>query len=215
MRFALLLCSALSAGAATSEVLVNNDRVEIVRVVAEPAHATGDHEHEVNRVMIYLDAGGQIVTYKEDGRVVEQEWAAGQALWSPATGVHRVSYQTKSPVRLVKVELQQAGPLGTKPLGPLDPVKVDPKHYTVELENDQVRVIRVKVAAGGSIPLHEHARPRAVVYLTAADFEQTLEDGSKVESRQKRGDVVWSDTGVRHSEHNRGGAFEGLVVELK
>ena len=210
-----LLCGALSAGAATSEVLVKNDRVEVVRVVAEPAHTTGDHTHKANRVMIYLDAGGQVVTYKEGGRVVEEKWAAGQALWSPAEGLHRVAYQTSAPVELVKVELQQPGPLGTKALGSLDPVKVDPKRYVVELENDQVRVIRVKVGTGESIPLHEHARPRAVVYLTDADFEQTLEDGKKVESRPKRGDVVWSETGVRHHERNRGGEFEALVVELK
>jgi hypothetical protein len=54
-----------------------------------------------------------------------------------------------------------------------------------------------------------------VVHLTDADFEQTLEDGAKVTSRQKAGDAVWSETPVRHREHNRGGAFEAVVVELK
>jgi quercetin dioxygenase-like cupin family protein len=189
--------------------------VEIVKVVAEPAHTTGDHEHKINRVMIYLDAGGQVVTYKEGGRVVEEKWAAGQALWSPAEGMHRVAYQTAAPVTLVKVELQRMAPLGGDALGPLDPVKVDPKHYAADFENAQVRVIRVKVGAGESMPLHAHARPRAVVYLTDANFEQTLEDGTKAESLRKRGDVVWSGGAVRHAERNRGGAFEGVVVELK
>jgi quercetin dioxygenase-like cupin family protein len=214
-RSTLLLLSALTASAATSEILLKNGVVEIARVVAEPAHKTGDHEHKVNRVMIYLDAGGQKVTYKEGNRVVEEKWAAGQALWSPAEGLHRVAYQTSAPVTLVKVELQRPSPLGGKPLSALDPLKVDPKHYAVDFENEQVRVVRVKIGQGESVPLHEHARPRAVVYLTDADFEQVLEDGSKVESRQKRGDAVWSETAVRHKERNRGGAFEAVVVELK
>ena len=210
-----LLAIASTLSAATSEVVLKNDRVEIVKVVAEPAHVTGDHQHKINRVMIYLDKGGQVVTYKDDGKIVEETWAAGQVLWSPAEGLHRVAYRTDWPVSLVKIELQRHTPLGAKPLGPLDPLKVDPGHYAVELENEQVRVIRVKVAEGGSIPLHEHARQRAVVYLTDADFEQVLADGRRVESHQKRGDVVWSETPVRHRERNLGGAFEGLVVELK
>ncbi|MBI1354614.1 MAG: hypothetical protein GC160_09730 [Acidobacteria bacterium] len=211
----LLLLSALVAGAAESETLLKHDRVEIVRVVAEPAHATGYHEHKINRVMIYLDQGGQLVEYKDGGRVVDEKWAAGQALWSPAEGLHKVNYQTQAPVSLVKVELQRIAPLGSPAPGPLDPLEVDPRHYSVDFENEQVRVIRVTIGAGQAAPLHQHARPRAVVYLTDADFEQTLEDGSQVASKQRRGDVVWSDQPVRHRELNRGGDFEAVVVELK
>jgi hypothetical protein len=36
-----------------------------------------------------------------------------------------------------------SSPHAAKP-APQDPVHVDPKHYTVELENDQVRVVRVR-----------------------------------------------------------------------
>ena len=211
---AFLLACALPLAAATSETLVKNDQVEIVKVLAEPAHKTRDHEHKINRVMIYLDAGGQTTTYTE-GTVVEQPWKAGEAFWSPTEGPHRVSYNTTAPVGLVKVELQQNHPLGSAPLGPLDPLEVDPAHYAVEFENEQVRVIRVKIPAGAAAPMHAHVRSRAVIYLTPAEFEATLADGSTVKSSYKRGDVVWADTPVQHSEVNRGGDFEGVVVELK
>lgn len=210
---AFVLCASALAGA-TSETLVQNDQVEIVAVVAEPAHKTREHEHLINRVMVYLDAGGQTTTYA-DGRVVEQPWKAGEALWSPAEGPHRVVYNTAAPVGLVKVELQQNRPLGGPKLGPLDPLKVDPEHYAVEFENDQVRVIRVKIPAGAQAPMHAHVRSRAVVYLTPARFEATLEDGTTAQSSFQRGDVVWSDTPITHREVNRGGDFEGVVVELK
>ena len=38
-----------------------------------------------------------------------------------------------------------------------DAVTADPKHYTVEFENDIVRVLRVRLGAGESAPSHAHA----------------------------------------------------------
>ena len=215
MRTLLLLsvCAA-SLGAATSETLVKNDQVEVIKVLAEPAHKTGEHEHKINRVMVYLDAGGQVTTYA-DGNVVNQPWKAGEALWSPAEGLHRVSYETDAPVGLVKVEMQQNRPIGSPALGRLDPLKVDPEHYAVEFENEQVRVIRVKIPAGATAPMHAHVRPRAVIYLTPAKFEAMVQGGGMVQSSQQRGDVVWSDMPITHREVNKGGDFEGVVVELK
>jgi len=37
-----------------------------------------------------------------------------------------------------------------------DPVKVDPKHYKVEFENDGVRVLRVKYGAREKSVMHSH-----------------------------------------------------------
>ncbi len=209
----LLLC-ACSLGAAVSEVLHKDHEVEIVRVLAEPAHKTRDHEHKINRVMVYLDEGAQVTTYA-DGRVVREPWKAGEAIWSPAEGMHRVVYETTAEVGLVKVELQQMKPIGSPALGPLDPLKVAPQFYAVEMENEQVRVIRVKVPAGATIPLHSHARKRAVIYLTPAKFEVQPQEGGSTTSTFQRGDVVWTDAQATHTEINRGGDFEGLLVELK
>ena len=70
---------------------------------------------------------------------------------------------------------------GQQASGPLDPVKVDPKHYRVEFENDQVRVVRVKIGPGETAPKHEHKLNRVVVYLSDQDFRVTNADG-KVEN---------------------------------
>jgi hypothetical protein len=52
--------------------------------------------------------------------------------------------------------------------------------------------------------------------LTPAKFEVRPQEGP---ARQpltfERGDVVWADGQATHTEINRGGDFEGLVVELK
>lgn len=45
-----------------------------------------------------------------------------------------------APMEAVMVELKKPGAAAAKAM--VDPVKVDPKHYKVVLENDDVRVLR-------------------------------------------------------------------------
>jgi hypothetical protein len=53
-------------------------------------------------------------------------------------------------VRIVEVELKsKPGRASTLKQSALDPIKVDPKRYKVELENDQVRVFRVRYEPHG------------------------------------------------------------------
>ncbi len=210
----LVLLPALAA-VQSSETIVDGDRVRILKVTVPTDHATGMHQHKINRVMLYLQKGGQKVVHA-DGREVLQQWQAGEPLWSPAVGMHRVELIADEPQTIVEIELNQPDPRDAQPLGPLDPLTVDPRHYKVVFENTQVRVIRVEIGPEETAPMHEHLRARAVTYLTDAHFEATFEDGKTAESRQEAGDVVWSDQPTRHREVNRGpNTFEGIVVELK
>ena len=94
-------------------------------------------------------------------------------------------------------------------------MKVDPKHYTLEFENQQVRVVRVKIGAHESTPMHQHVLNRVVVYLTDQNLRIIGSDG-KVETQTRRaGDIVWGES-VQHKEENLNGRpFEALMVELK
>jgi quercetin dioxygenase-like cupin family protein len=57
-----------------------------------------------------------------------------------------------------------------------DPVTLDPKHYKVEVENEQMRVVRIKYRAHEKSPMHQH--PRGVcVFLTDSHFKFTYPDG--------------------------------------
>ena len=49
----------------------------------------------------------------------------------------------------------------------LDATKVDPKHYKVEFENDQVRMVRIKYGPNEKSGMHEHVSG-AVVFLRMA-----------------------------------------------
>ena len=48
-----------------------------------------------------------------------------------------------------------------------DPVKVDSKHYKVEFENDQVRVLRISYGPHEKSVMHEHPASVAI-FLTDA-----------------------------------------------
>jgi quercetin dioxygenase-like cupin family protein len=49
-----------------------------------------------------------------------------------------------------------------------DPVRVDPKHYKVEFENERVRVVRIKYKPGEKSVMHSH--PESIGGVPTADY---------------------------------------------
>lgn len=95
-----------------------------------------------------------------------------------------------------------------------DPAKVDSKHYKVEFENDQVRVLRIAYAPGEKSVMHEH--PDAVaVFLTDVKGTFTLPDGKTLDMSQKAGSTLWTPAGKHLPENTGKKAFELILVELK
>jgi quercetin dioxygenase-like cupin family protein len=95
-----------------------------------------------------------------------------------------------------------------------DPVKVDPKHYKVELENDQVRVLRISYGPGEKSVMHEHPASVAV-FLTDGHVKFTDHDGKSQESSPKAGATIWSAAGKHLPENVGDKPFELILVELK
>src|SRR5579863_6216732 len=124
---------------------IDNDQAHVI-VAHDQPHAKGKlHEHKLDRVMIYLQAGKQdFVT--EDGKKSTLTWKAGDVRWSPAGGMHTSEIVSDVPVTIVEVEVKKPGDPAVKVTTPLDPLKVAPKNYKLVFENSKVRVIRVKFA---------------------------------------------------------------------
>jgi quercetin dioxygenase-like cupin family protein len=212
---ALLLLGAAMASIPTlpSAVLFDNSEVKVSRAL-ESNHEPGKfHQHNLNRVMIYLQSGRQRFAY-QDGRKPEVfDWKAGQVLWSPSDGMHSPQI-LDSAFNIIEVEVKTPGT--DKPIsGKLDPLKVDPRHYKLEFENPQVRVIRVRVEPHGKTPMHEHSTDRATVFLTDQKFRVTDSAGQVQTVEHKAGDVAWQ-TPLTHTEENlTDQPFEALAVEVK
>lgn len=197
-----------------SATLFENEQAKVTRALEKP-HVKGKfHEHKRNRVMVYLQSGSQTFEYQDGRKPAQFDWKAGQVKWSPADGMHSPEVTTGTPFNIVEVELKKPG-TGKAATSPLDPVKVDPKHYKVEFENNQVRVVRVKVGAHESLPDHEHSLNRVTVFLTDQDVRSTSTDRKVEMLHRKAGDVLWG-TPTRHSEENLSDKpFELVLIELK
>ena len=99
--------------------------------------------------------------------------------------------------------------------GPLDPVALDTRHYTVELENEHVRVVRVRYSARERGILHEHRCGRVTVFLTPLHQGLRRPNGEAIESRANAGDARWG-TADRHSDENLADApIELVYVDVK
>ncbi len=95
-----------------------------------------------------------------------------------------------------------------------DPVKVDPKHYKVEFENDQVRVLRITYGPHEKSVMHEHPAGVAV-FLTEQRGKFTLEDGKTVERDWKVGQAQWVPAEKHLPENVSDKPLELVLVELK
>ena len=96
-----------------------------------------------------------------------------------------------------------------------DAVKLDPQHYVVEAETDEVRVVRIKYDAGYKSVMHQH--PRGVgVFITDGHFRFTYPDGRTEEIRAKAGDFLNFSGPWEHLPENlEDKPFEAVYVELK
>lgn len=95
-----------------------------------------------------------------------------------------------------------------------DPVKVDSKHYKVEFENANVRVLRITYGPHEKSVMHYH--PNAVaIFQTDGRVKFTYPNGKSEEREFKAGQTSWTPAG-RHNPENLGdGSFEVILVEMK
>ena len=95
-----------------------------------------------------------------------------------------------------------------------DPVKVDPKHYTVEFENDTVRVLRIHYGPGEKSVMHSH--PAAVaIFLTDHDNKMTYPNGKSEMMSGEAGEVQMTPAGEHLPENVGDKPMELILVELK
>jgi len=95
-----------------------------------------------------------------------------------------------------------------------DAVTVDPKHYKVEFENDQVRVLRITYGPHEKSVMHEHPAGVAV-FLTENHGKFTYPDGKTEEANAKAGEARWNAGGKHLPENLSDKPFELILVEMK
>jgi quercetin dioxygenase-like cupin family protein len=95
-----------------------------------------------------------------------------------------------------------------------DPIQVDPKHYKLEFENEQVRVLRIIYGPHEKSVMHHHADGQ-IVYLTDIDARSTMQNGNSQEEHVKAGATSWGTAETHKIENLSDKPFEAILIELK
>jgi quercetin dioxygenase-like cupin family protein len=190
---------------------IENNWVRVLRVKRAPHARAPMHQHPAS-VIVYLTDYHQKVT-GADGKVQELSRKAGDVSYIEALK-HSEENLSDQPLEAVIVELKsKPREFRTAPIT-LDPVKLDPEHHLVPLENDRVRVLRTILEPHLKSPMHEHPH-YVVVYLTELHTTMKLGDGRVVDNPRRPGEIAWRDA-LKHQTENVGDrtAME-IQVELK
>lgn len=95
-----------------------------------------------------------------------------------------------------------------------DAVKADPKHYKVEFENDQVRVLRITYGPHEKSVMHSHPEGM-VIFLSDAKGKFTLPDGTTQENTWKAGAFSWVPASSHKPENMGDKSFSLIQIEMK
>jgi quercetin dioxygenase-like cupin family protein len=95
-----------------------------------------------------------------------------------------------------------------------DVVKVSPETNEVLLENDQIRVLGVRVKPGEKVAMHLH--PLNFIYsLTDGKLKFTYPAGKTEERHVKGGAAAWSEVSTHAAENVGTTEFKEVQIELK
>ncbi len=98
--------------------------------------------------------------------------------------------------------------------GSKDPTVLDPDRYSVALENDAVRVLKIVYGPGDESVMHYHPDSVAVILDDLAG-QMIQPDGSVVDVSLAAGAVMFSPAGEHQPKNNSDAGWEVIEVELK
>ena len=96
----------------------------------------------------------------------------------------------------------------------LDAVALDPDKFTVRLENENVRVLEVRLEPGQSHAMHWH--PKHIIYtLTSYRVRDTYPDNTTKKMERPAGEILWGDELTHAAEKIGDTPIHALIIELK
>lgn len=192
-----IAATALAAQEDRPKIEIENQWVRVLRVTIGP--------HQNTSIDLRLPAVGIARgDFREDGILRN----AGDVYYVEGRERQLDENLSDQPVEQILIELKPGAP--KSPPIQLDPVRLDPEHHIVLLENDRVRAIRTILEPHLKSPKHEHPH-YVVVYMTDLHTTMTLADGRDVDNPRKPGDVAWRDA-LSHVTMNIG---EKTAVEIQ
>ena len=96
----------------------------------------------------------------------------------------------------------------------IDPIQSSPDNYRVLLENERVRVLEMKLPAGGRDQTHSHPA-ETVYFIRGGKARIHLADGEAADVDLPDGHVMWHDAWTHQVENLGASDIHAVIVESK
>ncbi len=193
------------------KVEFENDVVRVVRVAYGPNEESVMHQHP-NHCAVTLSSGAWQMTTAE-GEVVDAGGEVGELLCVDA-GAHRPRNTSAQPGEAVLFEFKEGGTAGTSMSHDHpDAVAADPDHYSVEFENDVVRILRIRYGPGETSTMHYHPA-NCSVDLSGGMWRMTDPAGGETEDQGDFGQAQCGDASAHLPQNLSDEDAEVVLVEF-
>ncbi|MEP6690177.1 MAG: hypothetical protein ABJD07_03415 [Gemmatimonadaceae bacterium] len=196
--------------------VLENEWVRIYDVTVRPGDSTLYHVHASDYLFVTLGAAS-VMAQPMGGAANPLTVADGEVRFTKATITHRVVNPPTSPAfhnLTIEVLKTPSDSKGASPGVPAPAPTV--RGRTLVLENDRVRVERVRLEPGDSTGVHTHARRELVVIVQPATLTITLPGAAPARSSFTAGQFTWYDGPRTHSIVNSGATrFEAVEIQWK
>lgn len=199
------------------EVLLQNEKVTVVRTELPPGGATRLHAHSGFYLQIALTKG--TVSNEVQGRSPQMiEVDAGELRSVSGNFPHVLRNASTTPYRQISVHVANALPAGAAAepfLPPIESFRFRDGGSGELLEARGARAYIIHIAQGGAF--HEHLHEYDYVLIALTDLELQERSRARTEGLQVRaGEVLWRSGRFTHTLNNTGsGPAVFVVVELQ
>jgi len=95
-----------------------------------------------------------------------------------------------------------------------DPLKIDPKHYHLDYENEQVRAIRLTLKADEAVPLHDDVDALAIC-IQECHLRFRKADGHTQDVHMESGETRWLYGDAHATKNLNTNPMEMIFIEVK
>ncbi len=194
------------------KLVLDNEYTRVFDVTVPAKQSTLLHQHDHDYLAVILEPAE--VQNAVVGRPVTPGHAGkGEVRFAVAPITHKLTVTGDTPFRNITIEV-----LKKKEQPAKEPERgLDVGHggmTDIVVDNAEVRVQEVQIAAGGMLHKHTHRFPFLVIALSDADLHNMPQGKPASDVHQKFGEVKWIDAGSTHEMMNMG-KQEAHFVEVE
>jgi hypothetical protein len=188
-----------------------DDNMSLESVTLPPGSSTGYHSHDQDLVSV-ITAGAKIKNHRLGKEPVELEFKLGGIYFTPYTktpGVHQViNLEKDNAMRLLAVGIVYPEPGRYA-------VSTRPAKYEVALDNNRVRVWRLKLSPGESAPAIQQTAPGARIVVAGGTVTEKRPGKPDQPLVLNNHDFMVMPVEERGIENTGNSAVELVEIELK